>query len=78
MRPLMVTGGCGFIGQQLPPLRAGERAGGVARQLRRPHLRRQLANLADLDKHPRYRFVHGDITDREAVRAVVARDSTVS
>src|SRR5204863_1203582 len=30
-----------------------------------------LANLSDLANHPRYRFVHGDITDREAVRKVV-------
>src|SRR5262249_50157614 len=28
-----------------------------------------LANLADLSGHPRYRFVRGDITDKEAVAA---------
>src|SRR5262249_33490944 len=30
-----------------------------------------LANLSDLASHPRYRFVKGDITDREAMRAAL-------
>src|SRR5262249_18398447 len=30
-----------------------------------------LANLADVANHPRYRFVHGDITNRAAVTAAI-------
>src|SRR5205814_2478506 len=36
-----------------------------------------LANLASLTGHPRYRFVHGDITDRDAVRRGAAGVSAI-
>jgi len=68
MYRVLVTGGCGFIGSNLvrylletdPEVRvvnfdALTYAG-------------NLANLADLDGHPRYQFIKGDITDRQAVR----------
>ncbi|MCZ2343870.1 MAG: dTDP-glucose 4,6-dehydratase [Bacteroidales bacterium] len=71
MSKLLVTGGCGFIGSnfvrhllQTDPtvsiinLDALTYAG-------------NLANLADLAGHPRYQFVRGDITDRDAVRKVM-------
>ena len=73
MLPVMITGGCGFIGSNfvrhllvtdpdLPVINFDclTYAG-------------NLQNLADLEGHPRYRFVRGDITDREAVRAVVGK-----
>src|SRR5215469_11484151 len=56
MDTVLVTGGCGFIGSNFVSLTY---AG-------------NLANLSDLANHPRYRFVKGDITDREAVRAALA------
>jgi dTDP-glucose 4,6-dehydratase len=68
MYRVLVTGGCGFIGSNLvrylletdPEVRvvnfdALTYAG-------------NLANLADLEGHPRYQFIKGDITDRQAVR----------
>jgi dTDP-glucose 4,6-dehydratase len=71
MMSMLVTGGCGFIGsnfihyllEQEPELRvvnfdALTYAG-------------NLANLADVANHPRYRFVHGDITDRAAVASAL-------
>ena len=72
MLPLMVTGGCGFIGSNfirhlletdpdLPVLNfdALTYAGNPA-------------NLADLEAHPRYRFIQADICDRASVRDPVA------
>jgi dTDP-glucose 4,6-dehydratase len=68
MTVMLVTGGCGFIGShfihhvletdaaiQIVNLDALTYAGN-------PH------NVADLREHPRYRFVQGDIADRECVR----------
>jgi dTDP-glucose 4,6-dehydratase len=68
METVLVTGGCGFIGSNFihylleaePEVRvvnfdALTYAG-------------NLANLVTLKDHPRYHFVHGDITDRDAVR----------
>jgi dTDP-glucose 4,6-dehydratase len=69
MRTLLVTGGCGFIGSNFVRHILGAD----------PHVSvinfdcltyaGNLANLADLADHPRCRFVRGDITDRDAVRA---------
>jgi dTDP-glucose 4,6-dehydratase len=67
----MVTGGCGFIGSNF-----------IRHLLETdPHLEvvnfdaltyaGNPANLADYADSPRYTFVKGDITDRDAVRAVV-------
>lgn len=72
----LVTGGAGFIGSnyvhhvlattddQVTVLDALTYAG-------------NLANLADLEGDPRYRFVHGDICDREVVAATMAGHDVV-
>jgi dTDP-glucose 4,6-dehydratase len=71
MRPLLVTGGCGFIGsnyirhvlEQDPQLQVVN--------LDSLTYAGNLANLADLEDDPRYDFAYGDITDRDAVRNAI-------
>jgi dTDP-glucose 4,6-dehydratase len=76
MSKLFVTGGAGFIGSnyvryvlettddQVTVYDALTYAG-------------NLDNLRGLDENPRFTFVKGDITDREAVRAAIAGHTTV-
>jgi dTDP-glucose 4,6-dehydratase len=72
MQTLLITGGCGFIGSNF-----------VHYVLESdPHIRvvnfdcltyaGNPANLADLEKHANYRFVKGNITDRQTVRNALA------
>src|SRR5262249_9480102 len=69
--PLLITGGCGFIGSNFIRhlLETDPEVHVVNLDLLT--YAGNLANLADIAKNLRYRFVHGDITDREAVRRVV-------
>src|SRR5262249_34726470 len=72
MHHLVVTGGCGFIGGNLIPYLLETAAAVPVTNLDQLTYAGNLANLTDLSSHARYRFVKGDITDREAVRKVVA------
>jgi dTDP-glucose 4,6-dehydratase len=77
MVSVLVTGGCGFIGSNfIHYLLEAEPEVGVV-NLDALTYAGNLANLADLAGHPRYRFVHGDITDREAVRRALAGAHTL-
>ena len=77
MDPVLVTGGCGFIGSNFihylleiePDLRVIN--------LDRLTYAGNLANLAAFEGHPRYRFVKGDITDPQAVRRAFEGVSSV-
>ena len=71
MRPLLVTGGCGFIGSNY--IRYALETDPELRIVNLDSLTYagNLANLADLEDDPRYDFVYGDITDREAVRQAI-------
>jgi dTDP-glucose 4,6-dehydratase len=73
MQPILVTGGCGFIGSNF--IRYLLEADPAVRVVNFDLLTYagNLANLADLADHPRYRFVQGDIADPAAVERV-ARD----
>jgi len=63
---MLVTGGCGFIGSEF-----------IRQQMKRPDVSivnfdaltyaGNLDNLRDVEHHPRYRFVRGDIADSVAV-----------
>src|SRR5262245_20050227 len=66
--PILVTGGCGFIGSNYVRLLLATDT--EARVINYDLLTYagNLANLADLAGDTRYRFVHGDITDRAQVR----------
>src|SRR5579871_594469 len=69
--PLLITGGCGFIGSNFIRHLLETDSGVHVVNLDLLTYAGNLANLADLANNPRYRFVHGDITDRETVRKVV-------
>jgi dTDP-glucose 4,6-dehydratase len=71
MHSVLVTGGCGFIGSNfIRYLLETEPEVGVINFDALTYAG-NLANLADLAGHPRYRFVHGDIAERDAVRRAV-------
>src|SRR4051812_19613918 len=71
MTTLLVTGGCGFIGSNF--IRHVLQTDPSISVVNYDCLTYagNLANLTDLADHPRYRFVKGDITDREQVRAAL-------
>lgn len=74
-QPVLVTGGCGFIGSNfIRHLLESDPEIAVV-NLDALTYAGNPANLADLETDPRfahrYRFVHGDITDREAVRTAI-------
>lgn len=76
MPTLLVTGGCGFIGSNfVRHLLATDPAASVVNFDCLTYAG-NLANLADVANHPRYRFVKGDITDREQVRGAMAAGIT--
>jgi dTDP-glucose 4,6-dehydratase len=70
--PLLITGGCGFIGCNFIRhlLETNPKVQVVNFDLLT--YAGNLANLTDVAANPRYRFVHGDITDRESVRKVIS------
>ena len=68
MRRLLVTGGCGFIGSNfIRQLLANDPTVSVLNFDALTYAG-NLANLADLAGHPRYKFIKGDITVRDEVR----------
>src|SRR5262245_29761665 len=71
MPPLLVTGGCGFIGSNF--IRYLLQADPQISILNFDKLTYagNLANLDDLAGNSRYRFLRGDITDRDDVRRAV-------
>ena len=73
MQCVMVTGGCGFIGSNF--VRYLLETDPAIRVVNFDCLSYagNLANLAGIAEGPRYRFIRGDITDREAVRAVIGQ-----
>jgi dTDP-glucose 4,6-dehydratase len=71
MLPVLVTGGCGFIGSNFVRYLLEVESQVQVVNFDCLTYAGNLQNLADLDAHPRYRFVRGDITDRAAVRSVV-------
>jgi dTDP-glucose 4,6-dehydratase len=71
MSLLLVTGGCGFIGSNFIRHALEHDPGVRVLNLDALTYAGNLASLADLAGHPRYRFVKGDVTDRDAVRAAM-------
>jgi dTDP-glucose 4,6-dehydratase len=74
MSTLLVTGGCGFIGSNfIRRLIASDPTVQVVNFDALTYAGNP-ANLADLEAHPNYRFVQGDIADAAAVRHVFSFD----
>jgi len=71
MSALLVTGGCGFIGSNYIRFVLNADPAISVVNLDALTYAGNLANLADLEGNPRYRFVKGDITDPSAVRKAI-------
>jgi dTDP-glucose 4,6-dehydratase len=71
MTTVLVTGGCGFIGSNFIHYLLDTDPGVTVVNMDCLTYAGNLANLAGLAQHPRYRFHRADITDREAVRRIV-------
>ena len=76
MTMLLVTGGCGFIGSNFIRHLLQTDASISIVNFDALTYAGNLANLADLKDNPRYRFVKGDIADREAVHSAFAMGIT--
>jgi len=71
MSSVLVTGGCGFIGSNFIRFLLETDPTVTVLNFDCLTYAGNLQNLADLAGHPRYRFVRGDITDRDAVHAAL-------
>jgi dTDP-glucose 4,6-dehydratase len=71
MAPLLVTGGCGFIGSNFIRHLLETDAAISILNFDALTYAGNLANLSDLSGNPRYQFVKGDVANRDEVRAVI-------
>ena len=71
MERMIITGGAGFIGSNFVRHALAHGDGEVV-VLDKLTYAGSLLNLAEVQAHPRYRFVRGDITDRDCVRRLFA------
>src|SRR5690349_7606654 len=69
---VLVTGGCGFIGTNFVRLLVSSGAYHVVNLDALTYAANSLS-LADLERHPNYEFVKGNITDRELVSSLFAK-----
>lgn len=67
---ILVTGGCGFIGSNFIRLVLKESRGHAVVNLDALTYAGNLANLAEVAKHQRYRFVKGDVRDRKLLKEI--------
>ncbi|HEY7308154.1 MAG TPA: dTDP-glucose 4,6-dehydratase [Gemmataceae bacterium] len=68
MLSMLITGGCGFIGSNFVHYMLEQEPDVAVINFDALTYAGNLANLADVANHPRHRFVHGDITDPDAVK----------
>jgi dTDP-glucose 4,6-dehydratase len=72
MKRILVTGGCGFIGSNFVRLELESYPDVAIRNLDALTYAGNPENLTDLADNARYRFIHGDVTDRPLVEKVLA------
>jgi dTDP-glucose 4,6-dehydratase len=71
---VLVTGGAGFIGSNLVRLLLEERPGWRVVNLDKLTYAGNAESLADVERHPRYRFVRGDVCDGALVAALLSEE----
>jgi dTDP-glucose 4,6-dehydratase len=76
MPPVLVTGGAGVIGSNFVRHLLKKDPAASVINFDALTYAGNLANLRDVEDHPRYQFVRGDITDREQVRSAMRRGVT--
>ena len=73
MTVVLITGGCGFIGSNFIRLLLETDSTVHVLNFDKLTYAGNPENLRDLANHPRYQFVHGDITDRQQVRDALSK-----
>ncbi len=68
---VLITGGCGFIGSNFIRMALSQRPSWDIVNLDALTYAGNPANLADVEAHPRYRFLHGDLRDASLVTRVI-------
>jgi dTDP-glucose 4,6-dehydratase len=72
-KTLLVTGGAGFIGSNFVHYLLKKYPEAKIINLDKLTYAGNLDNLKDVEKNPRYEFIHGDIRDKEVVREIFKR-----
>ncbi|MEE9225971.1 MAG: dTDP-glucose 4,6-dehydratase [Bacteroidota bacterium] len=71
MKNILITGGAGFIGSNFVRFLLEQNEEYVVVNFDKLTYAGNLENLEDLEGHPRYRFVKGDICDRPPVESII-------
>lgn len=74
MKTMLVTGGAGFIGSNFVKLVLGEYRDIKVINIDALTYAGNLENLKDVEKDENYRFVHGDICDRELIKEIFSEN----
>ena len=74
---ILVTGGCGFIGANFVRFVLEQRPDCKVTNLDALTYSGNLENLTQVENDPRYRFVHGDIGNRQAIEPLLAQCDAV-
>lgn len=70
MKSILITGGAGFIGSNFIPYFIEKHPDYFIINLDKLTYAGDLSNLAEVDNHPRYKFIKGDICNRELVEYI--------
>ncbi len=73
MKTVMITGGCGFIGSNFIRYLFETNPDVKVMNLDSLTYAGNLENLFEYNNHPHYQFIHGDITDKQAVKEALSQ-----